>query len=318
MSDRFVSGGLSVVAAREHEAALLAASQHGVVSAAQLAELGFGSTVIARRVRSGAWRSLGPGVFAFSAAPPSFRQQVLAAVLSIPGAAASHQSAALLHGFRYLDRPVLAVTAPTTSQHRLAGVVVHRYSDHRPRWLTTVDGITTTNPARTLVDLGAVYGPKRLERVLDAALADGRSTLQDVVTTFNALARRGRHGIGRMRPLLEARGDGFIAPESVLEEHFIEFIDERGLPVPARQVRFSWRDELIGRADFAYPEVRLLIELDGRLGHTQLVDIEDDHRRDQRAVAAGWRVIRITWRQLHDHPDEVEEVLRAALGLAPA
>ena len=39
---------------------------------------------------------------------------------------------------------------------------------------------------------------------------------------------------------------------------------------------------------------------------------------DRRLQAAGWRVVRITWRQLHDEPREVAAQLRALLVTAHA
>ena len=45
----------------------------------------------------------------------------------------------------------------------------------------------------------------------------------------------------------------------------------------------------------------------------QLLDFEKDRRRDQRALVAGFRVVRITYRQLCDHPEEVVELLRTLL-----
>jgi hypothetical protein len=39
--------------------------------------------------------------------------------------------------------------------------------------------------------------------------------------------------------------------------------------------------------------------------------------RDRRLEVAGWCVIRVTWRQLHDAPRELEADLRRLLGLSP-
>jgi very-short-patch-repair endonuclease len=65
--------------------------------------------------------------------------------------------------------------------------------------------------------------------------------------------------------------------------------------------------------DFLYRSRGLIVEVDGRLGHSQVLDIEKDHRRDQESLVAGLRVVRITHRQLTRRPDEVVRVLQRLL-----
>jgi hypothetical protein len=293
----------------------VARTQHGLFTVAQAVDAGFTTRAVNRHVVDGRWERSGRGVLALAGAPVTFRRAVMAATMSIDGAVASHESAATLHGFRYLDSRPIAITVPTHAWHRLPGVHVHRYEDLEPRWSCTVHGIPATNPERTVIDLAAVIRPARMELVLDAALAQ-QVDVGQLILAFNRLARRGRRGIGRLRPLLEARGEGYVAPDSELERRFLAFVERTGLPEPARQLPTWWEGRLIGLADFAYPEARLIVELDGRLGHTQLIDGELDRWRDQQAVAAKWRVMRITWRQLHQHADRTLAVLRAALAQA--
>jgi very-short-patch-repair endonuclease len=55
------------------------------------------------------------------------------------------------------------------------------------------------------------------------------------------------------------------------------------------------------------------VELDGRTDHELELGFESDRERDAELIAAGYRVIRITRRQLELDPDGVERRLRAAL-----
>ncbi|MGH9037211.1 MAG: endonuclease domain-containing protein, partial [Acidimicrobiia bacterium] len=73
------------------------------------------------------------------------------------------------------------------------------------------------------------------------------------------------------------------------------------------------------RVDFARPEDRLLIELDGRLWHSSAADRERDRQKDERATAHGWRTVRITWVEVHDTPAQVLEMLevKRAAGARP-
>jgi very-short-patch-repair endonuclease len=55
---------------------------------------------------------------------------------------------------------------------------------------------------------------------------------------------------------------------------------------------------LIGRVDFAYPELKIAIEYDG-LWHAEPGQFAKDRSRLNRLFAAGWRVIFVTAVDLH-------------------
>jgi len=57
----------------------------------------------------------------------------------------------------------------------------------------------------------------------------------------------------------------------------------------------------------------LIVELDGRAAHATTRAFERDRERDRMLQAAGWRVVRVTWRQLHDQPARIAADLRALL-----
>jgi very-short-patch-repair endonuclease len=82
------------------------------------------------------------------------------------------------------------------------------------------------------------------------------------------------------------------------------------LPVPQYEVRDD-DGGLIARVDFAYPEVRLAIEVDGYAHHSSRKQWESDLARQNRLIAAGWRVLRFSSRDVNDHaaPAAVERVL---------
>jgi very-short-patch-repair endonuclease len=54
--------------------------------------------------------------------------------------------------------------------------------------------------------------------------------------------------------------------------------------------------------DFLWRVEKLVVEVDGHGFHGHRAAFERDRRRDQRLVAAGYRVIRVTWRQLVGEP----------------
>ena len=79
-------------------------------------------------------------------------------------------------------------------------------------------------------------------------------------------------------------------------------IERAGLPAPVRQYRFCptrrWR------ADYAYPDAMLLIEVDGGTWsggrHVRGKGFEADCEKTSTAAALGYRVVRVTRAMVED------------------
>ncbi len=299
----------------------LGAGQHGTVSYQQLVERGVAVREIERRLRRGALLRRSEGIYVINGSPDSIRQRMWLAMLA-PTAmevALSHESAAELHRFAFVPRGRVVLTMAPTAQHRRPVDRVHRYQDLRPGFTTVVDGLRVTTRERTMIDLAAVLRPARLERVLDDQLSSNGLAYIGLVGVFNAMARRGRRGIGRLRPFLEVRGDGYVAPTTELEARLVGIVRDHDLPEPSRQHLPPWAvAEGIGRVDFAYADYRVLIEVDGRRWHSRDVANEQDRFRDQQAAAAGWLVLRYTWTQITKSPSYVAKNLKSVLARAVA
>jgi hypothetical protein len=296
-----------------------AEKQHGLTTFAGAAEA-VGRDAAFTELRSPRWERCAPVVYRLRGAPRTWEQRVMALVLAAgPDAAASHRSAAALLGIPGFGRyGVPEVTTRRDRRHRSALGVVHRCRAFPADHLTVVDHIVATRVARTLVDLAAVLHPGRLERAVDSCLGQRMVTLDSLASTFAELAARGRPGTAAMRAILATRGTGYVAPESELEARFLAFLAANGVPEPVRQLDVGGVEGWIGRVDYAYPAVQVLIELDGRAHHTAKLDRDADARRDAGLRAAGWGVvIRITWDDLVQRPDELLARLRRAL-LTPA
>ena len=132
---------------------------------------------------------------------------------------------------------------------------------------------------------------------------------------MKGVAKSGRNGIGRIRPLVEQRLEwASLATESALEDRFVSLVRRSGAPVPTAQ--FEVRDGLgrfVCRADFAYPDHRILIELDSERYHLDRETFQRDREKQNTAQQLGWTVYRFTWQQLSDDPASVLGVL-ASLG----
>ncbi|MGE0068576.1 MAG: type IV toxin-antitoxin system AbiEi family antitoxin domain-containing protein [Solirubrobacterales bacterium] len=149
------------------ELARTAPRPHGVVSSAQLAELGISRPTVSGWVRRGRLHRLHRGVYAVSHRSPNEWQRYTAAVLaSGEGAALSHQSAAYLWGFLKPGGGPVHVTSPSRSgKLQRAGVVLHRSpSLRRSGEVIRRERIPVTSPRRTIEDLRQTLEPYLVRR----------------------------------------------------------------------------------------------------------------------------------------------------------
>jgi very-short-patch-repair endonuclease len=286
-----------------------------VIALAQLRALGFSESRVHKWVASGRLHRVHQGVY--STAPPELltrNGRYMAAVLACgSGAALSHRSAAGLLGLRATDRSQIDVIRPSSTARRHAGINLHRSRTLTPADITSIDGIPCTNVARTLLDLAAVVANRPLERALEQAevehVLDGRA-LED------QLRRNPRtRGAKRLRAALADHDETAKPTESELEEWLYRTLRRGRLPLPERQVYIDPGDgEPPVRVDFAWRAQKLVVETDGGRYHRTRRAFESDRRRDQRLTQAGWRVIRVTWRQLRDEPERILRMFESLLG----
>jgi hypothetical protein len=174
--------------------------------------------------------------------------------------------------------------------------------------MTIKDGIPVTTVSRTLFDLAAVLSPGQLARAVNEAeirrLWD-RLSLQDLLDRHPR-----RPGAAKVRALIADPGGA--GTRNDFEDAFLAFLDRFGLSRPATNVPVHLGDRTV-EVDFAWVVERLIVELDGRETHGTRAAFESDRARDRALTARGWRVIRITWRQLHDDPHSIARDLRSFL-----
>jgi hypothetical protein len=274
----------------------VAAAQHGLLTKRQFLESGPSPSTLERWLARGRLTLVHDSVYRVAGAPPTTAQLRLAAVIAVDGlAAASHRAAADLYGIWWSAPPAIEITTTQEQSPELHGVTVHRIDDLHEQWITRVDGIPCTTVARTLVDLGAVLPDDMVAKCLDRAHGRGLVTFSAVKTALEAVARQGRRGAGVMRRVLEPRLAG-EPPAGVFEARMARLLSTRGLP-PAVPEYAVWTEagRFVGRVDFAYPELRLAIEVDGYEAHSSVEAFRRDRARQNALVEAGWTVLRFTW-----------------------
>ena len=287
----------------------LARRQHGVIARWQLAELGFSSDAISHRIASGRLHRLHPGVYAVGHRAFPREGGWMAAVLTAgEGAVLSHASAAALWGLRRSAPQEPEVTAPRSSRStpRLRRHCSFLAADEVAVW----NAIPVTCVARTLFDIAAHVRSWEFERLVREAeflKLPQTPSLEELYVRYPR-----RRGARLVRLTLEglSRLPGG-ATRSPLEDRFLRFAKRAGLPLPETNVLLQFGG-VTYEADCLWRETGLIVELDGHEAHGTRSAFESDRERDRRMQVAGWRVIRVTWRQLRT-PEPLARDLRRLL-----
>lgn len=159
-----------------------------------------------------------------------------------------------------------------------------------------------------------VLRPRQVERAVQEAEA---RRLADVLSLEDLLVRHPRRrGNATIRTILADYALGAGITRSELEGRFLAFLEAAHLPAPQVNVALRIGDRWI-EADCLWRRRRLVAELDGHAWHRSAAAYERDRARDRALSAAGWRVVRITWRQLHRDGEALAADLRALLAERP-
>ena len=293
----------------------LAERQHGVVALWQLAELGLNVRLIDKRIAAGRLHSIHQGVYAVGHRLLSADGHRMAAVIACgPRAVLSHRSAAALWGLRRDGRNRIDVTAPGRRGRMPVGIDAHRDGFLRPADRTEHRGIPCTTVARTLLDLAAVVSPRELRNAVTQAEVE---RVFDLAAVRELLGRsRRRRGVARLRRAIAEHDARDERTRGELERRFLALCRRAGVPLPEVNVPLTVGATQL-EADFLWRTTRLIVEADDRHSHLTITAFEKDRRRDQRLRLAGWEVIRCTWRQVLDDPEELAQALRALLSRHP-
>lgn len=285
----------------DFEIARIEGTQKGHVVREQLLEAGIGPDAIVYRLQTGRLYVKYRGVYLVGRRFVEPFGEEMAAVLYFRGhAVVSHRSAAWVWGL--IDRPGEVSLTTTKARHSRPGLVLHRVTDVHRRDLRVGQGLPLTSPPRTIVDLA---GDDDLEQAVAVAFDKGLASADEINAAMER-APRGR-GCGRLRRLLESGSLGFTRSEG--ERRLRALLRAAELPQPLAN------QPLLGYvADFLWPEHKLILEFDSFLFHSSRQSFEHDRRRDQRLGAAGYQVIRLTWRQLEQDPYAV--IARIAQAIA--
>jgi hypothetical protein len=144
-----------------------------------------------------------------------------------------------------------------------------------------------------------------LVRALDGAERDGKVHRHVLAWRLDELGRR--PGTATLRRVLSQRETVGRTPQSVLERAFLDLVATSGLPEPVGQYPVVRADGRPAFLDFAYPDRRLAIEVDGNCAHATPAQRAADHERANQLPE--WRFVRFTYEDVNERAEYVVGVL---------
>ncbi|WP_424346491.1 DUF559 domain-containing protein [Kocuria sp. CH-021] len=288
-------------------------------STAELLDRGLSSHEIRRRVLDGRLERVHPGYFmdARRYRELSPEQRVLAKQRAF--ARAAHvtpvfclASAAVVHGLglRRVPSRIHTVSPPERGTHHGYTSVVRHEAVLPASDIEAVEGLRVTTAERTLLDCARLLPFTDAVVLADQAHCVGvsRSRLEARLPQW-----AGQRGVRRARSVLAAMDP---RAESVGETLTRLLLAESSLPMPRLQWVIEGRSGSY-RADFAWPEHRLVLEFDGETKYagaaTLRTVLRDERRREVEIQELGWRVIRVGWNDVVHRPAATLARIDAAL-----
>jgi very-short-patch-repair endonuclease len=238
------------------------------------------------------------------------------------GSMVSHRAAAKLHGLEGISGFPIDVTVPSMATRRPPGCHRSKIVDSET---VMIAGLRVSSLVRTLQDLAMVCTLDVLEQALESALRGPDRRRPDVWNTALLSALRvslesnsQRAGNFLLRTVLNRRADADRPTGSFPETLLWQALFRIGL-VAVRQPSLAIFDGSGCKLetffpDLSLPRFRILIEVDGAVGHTGEVARSRDLSR-QNKLLRGFVILRFTAVDiLRDANAAAEEIRRATLG----
>ena len=298
----------------EHRITAWFANHYGMISRPEALALGLTSHQIRARVRGGDWEVDHRGVYHLAGSPRNGLSALRGAVLlGGPATAVSHGSAAWLWGLTSAPADPTITVPHNRVARTAAGVQVVR--SRRPLQVVLRNRLPCTTVVRTIVDCAAIVPVDAFDELVDTALA--RRVVDVAALGAVATDRRLQYYPGRrsLEARLAARGILGSPHPSVLESRMARLFRLHRLPRPKAEV--VWGRNRQYRLDFAYPLLRLAIEVDGWAAHFAPEQQRRDNRRGNALARSGWTVLHYDWWEVTYAGERVAaEIAETYAGLA--
>lgn len=264
--------------------------------------------ISASQLRGGRYQPLFHGlhVSAETVVTPLVRARA-ALRLCPPGSRISHFTAAELWGAIVPSQPLTHVSCPQPggrSQHRDIGS--HRLSRHAQG--SGFRRVPVSSPEQTFIDLAVLLPLVDLVVLGDSLVKAGQTTSDQLVVAASQWPGRGS------RMARRAAGSVRAEVDSPMETRLRMLLVLAGFPEPVvNHIIFDAVGRWSKRFDLSYPQLKLVIEYDGRQ-HAEN-DAQWDHDLERREYLDGesWRLIVIRSKGIYVEPDRTLERISGAM-----
>ncbi|GAA5141969.1 hypothetical protein GCM10023340_04640 [Nocardioides marinquilinus] len=242
----------------------------------------------AATLRRGDYRQVLPRVWMHTSALDDLALVRAALHIHPADAVASHMSAALVLGLPVPDQPFAHVTVFRHRDRRFRREIKPHVTERRRRVIRR-RGLRVTDPVATFIDCA------------------GWLSLVDMVILGDALAKRYDIDPARLVQMCEAstdyyRGRALAAAllvrtgvDTPMETRLRLLIVLAGLPEPVINHRVYWDDGTLKRRfDLYYPEVKVIVEYDGRQHAEDTAQWRGDLERREELDDDGYRILVVT------------------------
>lgn len=224
-------------------------------------------------------------------------------------------SAAILHGLSVWDAGPFVHTATEyggSRASRSAEMLTHELRLAASE-IVTIErrgrAVRVTSLLRTVTDCLRFLDYERALVIGDSALHRGLVTREALQAAVEVGSQRGR------RRALGVLADLEPNTESPGESRTRALLRRLGYECPVAQFRIMTAEGLY-RADFAWVELKIIIEFDGEGKYRDYQPTADvllaERRRETLLMEEGWIFIRLRWSDL-DHPEEVQRRIASAM-----
>jgi len=224
-----------------------------------------------------------------------------------PGSQVSHFTAAELWGAIVPSQPLTHVSCPQPGpRSERRGVGSHRLSRHAK--VSRFRGIRLSTPEQTFIDLACVLSLVDLVVLGDSLVRAKRTTTARLVGAVDDWPGWGS------RPARRAAGFVREGVDSAMETRLRMLMVLAGLPEPVvNHIVYDAMGRWAKRFDLSYPDLKLVIEYDGRQ-HAEN-DAQWDHDLDRRENldGDGWRMIVIRSKGIFVEPHRTLERISDAM-----
>jgi 8-oxo-dGTP pyrophosphatase MutT (NUDIX family) len=301
-------------------------AQLGLITAAQLQELGIKPSAATRKLAGGMWTRVLPGVHLVHGGEPTRRQRELATMLyAADPSCLTGLTAVRRYGVRAMrlqetaDDDVLRpepvhVLVPHSRRSKSTGFARIERTRRFPDVLVRRSGLVLAPLDRAVTDAARRMGKARdVQALVTEVLQRGMCSFDDLVEELELGQIRGS---AHLRAALHAVSLGAASPPEV---DLRELFEELGLEhVHYNVAILTTKGELVGLPDAWLDDVGLAVEVDSVLHHSDVRGFERTVRRNARYAVAGVPCIPVLPTDLRDRRRETGARVLAARDAASA